>query len=104
MAGLSTFKPRLKSMPFSLACADFTFPLLEHQHVLDLISMLRFDGIDIGLFEGRSHPQPARPARRPGIESGRRVLANGARLSRLCNQSSGRGAAAKSARLVRPHA
>ena len=26
-----------------LACADFTFPLLPHDRVLDLISMLEFD-------------------------------------------------------------
>lgn len=38
-----------------LCCADFTFPLLEHQKVFDLISLLGFEGIDIGLFSGRSH-------------------------------------------------
>lgn len=43
-----------------LACADFTFPLLDHDHVLDLIAMLDFDGVDIGLFEGRSHLWPSR--------------------------------------------
>jgi sugar phosphate isomerase/epimerase len=43
-----------------LACADFTFPLLEHDRVLDLIAMLEFDGVDIGLFEGRSHLWPSR--------------------------------------------
>jgi sugar phosphate isomerase/epimerase len=43
-----------------LACADFTFPLLDHDHVLDLIAMLKFDGVDIGLFEGRSHLWPSR--------------------------------------------
>lgn len=41
------------------ACADFTFPLLAHDHVLDLIGMMGFDGVDIGLFEGRSHLQPS---------------------------------------------
>ena len=41
-----------------LACADFTFPLLSHEHSLDLIAMLGFDGVDIGLFEGRSHLTP----------------------------------------------
>jgi sugar phosphate isomerase/epimerase len=46
-------------MQFKLACADFTFPLLAHEHVLDLIGMLEFDGVDIGLFEGRSHLQPS---------------------------------------------
>jgi sugar phosphate isomerase/epimerase len=43
-----------------LACADFTFPLLEHDKVLDLIAALDFDGVDIGLFEGRSHLWPSK--------------------------------------------
>ena len=47
-------------MTFRLACADFAFPLLSHDHTLDLVTMLGFDGIDIGLFEGRSHLWPSR--------------------------------------------
>ncbi len=43
-----------------LACADFTFPLLPHDGSLDLIAMLGFEGVDIGLFEGRSHLWPSR--------------------------------------------
>jgi sugar phosphate isomerase/epimerase len=43
-----------------LACADFTFPLLEHDRALDVIALLEFDGVDIGLFEGRSHLWPSR--------------------------------------------
>src|SRR3954453_8936598 len=43
-----------------LACADFTFPLLPHDKVLDLIAALDLDGVDIGLFEGRSHLWPSR--------------------------------------------
>src|SRR5437763_295452 len=46
-----------------LACADFTFPLLPHDGVLDLIAVLEMDGIDIGLFEGRSHLWPSREFR-----------------------------------------
>jgi sugar phosphate isomerase/epimerase len=46
-------------MNLKLACADFTFPLLPHDQVLDLIAMLGFDGVDIGLFEGRSHLWPS---------------------------------------------
>jgi sugar phosphate isomerase/epimerase len=42
-----------------LACADFSFPLLSHDHVLDLIAQLDIKGVDIGLFAGRSHLQPA---------------------------------------------
>ena len=37
------------------ACADFTFPLLPHDKVLTLIAMLDCEGVDIGLFSGRSH-------------------------------------------------
>jgi sugar phosphate isomerase/epimerase len=47
-------------MQLKLACADFSFPLLPHDGVLDLIAMLGFDGVDIGLFEGRSHLWPSR--------------------------------------------
>ncbi len=46
-------------MSFRLACADFTFPLLPHDRVLQLIAMLEFPGVDIGLFEGRSHLWPS---------------------------------------------
>jgi len=42
-----------------LACADFTFPKLEHAASLKLISLLGFEGADIGLFEGRSHLWPS---------------------------------------------
>jgi sugar phosphate isomerase/epimerase len=47
-------------MSLKLACADFSFPLLEHDQVLDLIATLGFDGVDVGLFEGRSHLWPSR--------------------------------------------
>ena len=47
-------------MSFPLACADFTFPLLSHENSLDVIAMLGFEGVDIGLFEGRSHLFPSR--------------------------------------------
>ncbi|MDP6504964.1 MAG: sugar phosphate isomerase/epimerase family protein, partial [Planctomycetota bacterium] len=40
--------------------ADFTFPLLTHDASLSLISSMEFDGVDIGLFEGRSHLWPSR--------------------------------------------
>ncbi len=46
-------------MNLRLAGADFTFPLLEHDKVIKLISLLDLDGIDIGLFENRSHLQPS---------------------------------------------
>lgn len=47
-------------MGLRLACADFTFPLLAHDRVLQLIALLEFEGVDIGLFEGRSHLWPSR--------------------------------------------
>lgn len=47
-------------MQARFACADFTFPLLPHAKVLQLIGMLEFDGVDIGLFENRSHLWPSR--------------------------------------------
>ncbi len=47
-------------MPLRLACADFTFPLLPHDDVLRLIAMLGFAGVDVGLFEQRSHLWPSR--------------------------------------------
>jgi len=45
---------------FKLASADFSFPLLEHDKVLSLIEALDLEGVDIGLFEGRSHLWPSR--------------------------------------------
>ncbi len=47
-------------MAHSFACADFTFPLLTHDQSLKLIAMLGFEGVDIGLFEERSHLWPSR--------------------------------------------
>jgi sugar phosphate isomerase/epimerase len=47
-------------MNLKLACADFAFPLMTHEQSLRLISMLGFAGVDIGLFEGRSHLWPSR--------------------------------------------
>jgi len=50
-------------MSYQLACADFTFPLLSHESSIKLIAMLGFDGVDIGLFENRSHLWPSREFR-----------------------------------------
>lgn len=47
-------------MYLKLAGADFTFPLLQHDKVIKLLSLLDLDGIDIGLFENRSHLQPSK--------------------------------------------
>ena len=41
-----------------LACADFTWPLLAHVPVLELIHLLDIEGLDLGLFGNRSHLRP----------------------------------------------
>ena len=46
-------------MKLKLCCADFTFPLLPHDDVLTLIAALGVEGVDIGLFQDRSHLQPS---------------------------------------------
>jgi sugar phosphate isomerase/epimerase len=63
-------------MKFKLACADFTFPLLPHDKVLDLIQMLEFEGVDIGIFEDRSHLRPPEILENPqqsGAELGKKL-------------------------------
>ncbi len=47
-------------MQLKLASADFSFPLLAHEKSLDVIALLEMQGVDIGLFEGRSHLWPSR--------------------------------------------
>jgi sugar phosphate isomerase/epimerase len=42
-----------------LASADFSFPLLPHRDSLKLIAMLGFEGVDLGIFQDRSHVQPS---------------------------------------------
>jgi sugar phosphate isomerase/epimerase len=56
----TNFKNESEQLEWRLASADFTFPLLPHDKVLDLIAALELNGIDIGLFEGRSHLWPSR--------------------------------------------
>lgn len=62
--------------PIRLSCADFTFPLLSHERSLDLIRDLGFEGVDIGLFEGRSHLQPSSALHN--------LKASAERIRRLC--------------------
>jgi sugar phosphate isomerase/epimerase len=47
-------------MKLPLACSDYTFPLLPHDHMFKLIAALGFEGVDIGVFQDRSHIQPSR--------------------------------------------
>ena len=74
-------------MKLKLASADFTFPLLPHKRALDLIAMLEFDGVDIGLFEGRSHLWPSQVLKRPikaGAQLARRLADRGLRGADPC--------------------
>ena len=67
-------------MQLKLACADFTFPILPHEQVLALISMLGLKGVDIGLFEDRSHLQPSTEfenVQRSGRALGQKLADNG---------------------------
>ena len=106
-------------MHLKLACADFTFPLLPHDAVLDLIAVLGFDGVDVGLVRGplafaaldASFAAPSQAGKRlgkhlarPRAEGGRRLSANGGRFRFAGSQSSGSPAAPQSPRLVPPHA
>ena len=50
-------------MKFS--CADFTFPLLPHSKVLQLIHLLGIEAVDLGIFEDRSHHYPSEIAKDP---------------------------------------
>jgi sugar phosphate isomerase/epimerase len=42
----------------NFSCADFTFPLLPHDKVLQLIKLLGINAVDLGFFSERSHLQP----------------------------------------------
>src|SRR5258707_1155026 len=55
-----------------LATADYSFPLLKWHQALRLAQDLGFTGIDISLFEGRSHLNPAEMLARPQ-QSGKKV-------------------------------
>lgn len=54
----------MKKLKF--ACADYTFPLLPHDKVLSVIALLDCEGVDIGLFSGRSHLTPETEFQQPG--------------------------------------
>ncbi len=56
-------------MAHRFACADFAFPLLRHDQALKLITMLGFEGVDIGLFEERSHLWPSREFKAVGASA-----------------------------------
>jgi sugar phosphate isomerase/epimerase len=41
-----------------LSCADYSFPLLSHEEACDVIRLLGFDAIDIGLWGGHTQIRP----------------------------------------------
>ena len=63
---MNTNESRPAVADIRLSCADFTFPLLPHRRSLELIRDLGFEGVDIGLFEGRSHLRPGEVLRAAG--------------------------------------
>lgn len=54
------------------SCADFTFPLLPHDKVLQLIRLLGINAVDLGVFEDRSHHYPSAIAQNP-LQSGKKL-------------------------------
>lgn len=45
-------------MVIRLACADYSWPAVDHGLALDIVSGLGFAGVDIGFMAGRSHVRP----------------------------------------------
>jgi sugar phosphate isomerase/epimerase len=79
-------------MKLRLACADFTFPLLPHDEVLDLIASLDMNGLDLGLFEGRSHLWPStvfRNVKKSATALSRKLGDRGLRLADVFLQAAG---------------
>ncbi len=58
-------------MKYKYSCADFTFPLLPHDKVIQLIGLLGLDAVDLGVFEDRSHHYPSMIAKHPQQEAKR---------------------------------
>jgi len=69
----------MNDLTAKLSCADFAFPLLPHDHALQLIKLLGLDAVDLGFFSGRSHLQPEHV--RPNVAGAAKKLAK--RLSEL---------------------
>jgi sugar phosphate isomerase/epimerase len=62
-------------MNLRLAVADYSFPKLEWEQSLSLARVLGFEGVDIGLFAGRSHLRPDNVLARPAEAAARIVAA-----------------------------
>jgi sugar phosphate isomerase/epimerase len=73
-------------MKLKLSCADFSFPLLDHDRALAVISLLGLRGVDIGLFEGHGHLKPSRELLKParqGTALRRKLAAHGLKAADL---------------------
>lgn len=64
----------------AFSCCDYTFPLLTRSASLELIRLLEFDSVDIGLFARSSHFSPAELLPNP-VESGHGLKAELDRLN-----------------------
>lgn len=53
-----------------LSCADFSWPKLRHQFVLDLIAELGFEGVDLGLYSPNLPVTPAMVREDPPLWAG----------------------------------
>lgn len=58
---------------YKFSCADFTFPLLSHGKALQIIKLLGIDGVDLGIFEDRSHHYPSEIAKNP-VKEGKNLF------------------------------
>src|SRR4029077_5374512 len=56
---------QLRPMKLQLSCTDFSFPLLSHDAALKVIALLGWQGVDVGLFSGRSRLRPEAELRKP---------------------------------------
>jgi len=77
-------------MNVRFACSDAAFPLLPHDKVLQLIALLGFEGVDIGLFEKRSSLQPSEvflDTKRHGNGLREKAVQNGLRIADVFYQA-----------------
>ncbi len=61
----------MKAIP--LSCADFTFPLLPLDAAFQLVALLGVEGVDIGVFQGRSRLCPEKIKGREKAQAGETV-------------------------------
>lgn len=67
-----------------LACADFSFPLLDHNLALTLIAGMKIEGVDVSLMFGNAHLDVQECLEKPEVEGrllSNRVQAHGLRIA-----------------------